>query len=77
MGTEWPSRVTCVLFDLDGTLVDSAPGITACLAKTVVAFGGPTLMPAALMSFVGPPVADTLRTLTEMPLSRLPEAVET
>lgn len=76
MVAAWPSRVTCVLFDLDGTLIDSAAGITACLAKTVAAFGGPTLSPSALTSFVGPPVAETLRILTDIPHRRIPEAVE-
>jgi phosphoglycolate phosphatase len=68
--------VTCVLFDLDGTLVHSAPGITACLAETIAKFGGPVLRPSALTKFVGPPVADTLRTLTDLPQSRIPEVVE-
>lgn len=76
MDTAWPPRVSCVLFDLDGTVVDSAPGITSCLAETVTTFGGPAFEPSALTSFVGPPVADSLRTLTGLPHSRLPEAVE-
>lgn len=71
-----PMRVTTVLFDLDGTLVDSAPGITSCLAETIMRFGGPALRPSALRPFVGPPVADTLRSLTDMPESRLGEVVE-
>ena len=76
MSTAAAAPVTCVLFDLDGTLVDSAPGITSCLAETIRRFGGPALRPSALRPFVGPPVADTLRTLTDMPESRLGEAVE-
>jgi len=70
------TRVTCVLFDLDGTLVDSAPGITQCLAKTITAFGGASVSPHSLVSFVGPPVIDTLRAFTDLPQSRLPEAIE-
>jgi phosphoglycolate phosphatase len=69
-------RVTTVLFDLDGTLIDSAPGITSCLAETIRRFGGPALKPATLRAFVGPPVADTLRTLTDVPQSGLSEVIE-
>jgi phosphoglycolate phosphatase len=68
--------LSCVLFDLDGTLVDSAPGITACLAETIREFGGPSVRPASLRSFVGPPVIDTLRTLTSLPERQLPAAIE-
>lgn len=70
------ARLSCVLFDLDGTLIDSAPGITACLAETIRAFGGPSLRPESLRSFVGPPVVDTLRTLTSLPERDLPAAIE-
>jgi phosphoglycolate phosphatase len=70
------NRVTCVLFDLDGTLIDSAPGITRCLAQTIRDFGGPSVSPASLVPFVGPPVVDTLRGFTDLPQSRLPDAVE-
>jgi phosphoglycolate phosphatase len=69
-------RVTSVLFDLDGTLVDSAPGITQCLSETIRAFGGPAVTPASLVPFVGPPVVDTIRSFTDLPSSRLHEAVE-
>lgn len=76
MDTVWPVRLTCLLFDLDGTLVDSAPGITSCLAETVAAFGGPALIPSDLIPFVGPPIVDSVATLTGLPHSRLPEAVQ-
>ena len=70
------ARLSCVLFDLDGTLIDSAPGITACLAETIREFGGPSVRPDSLRSFVGPPVVDTLRTLTSLAESDLPSAIE-
>lgn len=71
-----PARLSCVLFDLDGTLIDSATGITACLAETIREFGGASVRPESLRSFVGPPVADTLRTLTSLPERDIPEAIE-
>lgn len=45
-----------VLLDLDGTLSDSAPGITRSVRAAFAALGLPELTPAALRSFVGPPL---------------------
>ena len=44
---------TCLIFDLDGTLVDSLPGIAASLNRTLVAHGLPGHSTAAIRSFVG------------------------
>jgi len=55
------SPYTAVLFDLDGTIVDSAPGITATLAKTFAAMGLPIPAPAELLAYVGPPILDAFR----------------
>jgi phosphoglycolate phosphatase len=52
---------TCVLFDLDGTLTDSAPGITSSLASTFEALGLPVPSPAQLVEYVGPPLLDSLQ----------------
>ncbi|PWD50118.1 haloacid dehalogenase [Serinibacter arcticus] len=50
-----------VLLDLDGTLTDSAAGITASAAAAFVALGRPAPDAQALRSFVGPPLPDSLR----------------
>ena len=52
---------TAVLFDLDGTIVDSAPGITSSLAYTFEAMGLPVPSPADLLRWVGPPIMDSFR----------------
>jgi len=54
---------TAVLFDLDGTIVDSAPGITSSLAYTFEAMGLPVPTPAKLLEWVGPPIMDSFRDL--------------
>lgn len=64
MNAALPSTLSGVLFDLDGTLVDSAPGITACLAETIAAFGGDPVTASELRHLVGPPVADSIRDYT-------------
>jgi phosphoglycolate phosphatase len=54
---------TAVLFDLDGTIVDSAPGITSSLAKTLAELNEPIQTPAELLRWVGPPILDSFRDL--------------
>lgn len=57
---------TCVLLDLDGTLIDSAPGITSTLAWTFEQLGRPVPSPTALLEFVGPPLLQSFETLAGM-----------
>lgn len=57
---------TCVLFDLDGTIVDSAPGITATLAYTFGELGRPIPSPSHLLKFVGPPILESFEQLAGM-----------
>jgi len=49
-----------VLFDLDGTLTDSAPGITNSVAYALARFGIHE-EPKNLMHFIGPPLTESLR----------------
>jgi phosphoglycolate phosphatase len=57
---------TCVLFDLDGTLTDSAPGITSSLAKAFAELGHEVPSPDELLRYVGPPLLDSLKTFAGM-----------
>jgi phosphoglycolate phosphatase len=57
------SPYSAVLFDLDGTIVDSAPGITATLAFTFKRMNLPIPSPAKLLEYVGPPILDSFRDL--------------
>lgn len=50
-----------VLLDLDGTLSESAPGITASVAAAYRALGLAVPTASELLSFVGPPLQDSLR----------------
>ncbi|WIB00166.1 HAD hydrolase-like protein [Curtobacterium sp. MCBA15_012] len=52
---------TAILFDLDGTISDSAPGILESMTHTFRTVGVPVPDTATLMSFVGPPIMDTFR----------------
>jgi phosphoglycolate phosphatase len=50
-----------VLFDLDGTIVDSETEITRSLAHTFSTMGVPVPDAETLRTFVGPPLLDSLR----------------
>jgi phosphoglycolate phosphatase len=63
------------LFDLDGTLVDSAPGIIRCLALTLRHYGADVPPDARLRGAVGPPVPETLQRLTGFDAERTAEVV--
>ena len=65
-----------MLFDLDGTIVDSAPGITATLAKTFERLGLPVPSPAELLAYVGPPIMDSFRDLAGFDLAEAQHALD-
>ncbi|MBB5633186.1 phosphoglycolate phosphatase [Cryobacterium mesophilum] len=52
---------TCILFDLDGTIADSAPGITASLGFMFEKLGLPVPSQEELRSWVGPPILESFR----------------
>lgn len=54
---------THILFDFDGTLVDSAPAILACFSRVLQAHGL-TACRAIDASLIGPPLRQTLATLS-------------
>ena len=51
----------CVLFDFDGTLFDTAPGILHCMRDALASCGYDPGDEAALRRFVGPPVLEALQ----------------
>ncbi|GAS89521.1 HAD hydrolase-like protein [Mycolicibacterium brisbanense] len=55
--TKW----TCVLFDLDGTIANSAKNITEAFAATLSELGLPVPPPHELRTWVGPPPAESFR----------------
>jgi phosphoglycolate phosphatase len=51
-----PTKIPALIFDLDGTLTDSKPGIVGCLRTVLEARG--IAAPEPLDRFVGPPVEE-------------------
>ena len=66
---------SCILFDLDGTITDSAPGIIGRLSRTLTAMGRPIPLPAELVAFVGPPILDGFRDVASMNEEEAKEAL--
>jgi phosphoglycolate phosphatase len=58
-----PLHCTHLIFDLDGTLIDSAPSILACFGKILDQAQIAPLRPLD-ESLIGPPLPQTLQTLT-------------
>lgn len=57
-----PTRTwSAVLFDLDGTIIDSATDITGSLAHMFAEMGLPVPSDDTLRAYVGPPLLDSLR----------------
>lgn len=52
---------SAILFDLDGTITDSAPAITNSLARTFALLGRPVPSDAELLAYVGPPMLAAFR----------------
>lgn len=45
-------KLSCVLFDLDGTLVDTAPDLIACLNESLNLYGLPPVSPETVKPFI-------------------------
>ncbi len=67
---------SCALFDLDGTLTDSAPGITHSLQQMFEAIGRPVHSDEELLAYVGPPLLSTLRSREDFTEAEAEHAVE-
>ena len=64
-----------VLFDLDGTLVDSTPGIWASARVAAAALGLPAPTAEQLRQMVGPPLQDGFALVLGVPAADVPRAV--
>ena len=57
------TSIKTIIFDLDGTLVDSAPGIIECFQQTLRVKGIQPIIPLD-SRLIGPPLRETLQCLT-------------
>lgn len=70
------SSPTAVLFDLDGTLVDSRPAIVGGLNATLRALGEPERSEAELVPRIGPPIHETWAWLLDRPVDEVGDVVD-
>ena len=59
-------KITTVLFDLDGTLTDSGPGIMNSVKYALEKVGEPTPDVDELRKFIGPPLKVSLWNTVEL-----------
>ncbi len=64
-----------ILFDLDGTLLDTSPGIFATANHTMYELGYDPIPPNELRTFVGPPLVDCFRIAARLPEQHLSQAI--
>lgn len=65
-----------VLLDLDGTLVDSAPGIVSTLAFTLAELGKPVPVMKDLLRWVGPPLPESFQNRAGLTPEETQQAIE-
>lgn len=70
-----PMKYETIYFDLDGTLTDSAPGITNSLMYALECMGRPVPPRSQLYRYVGPPLWDSFRRYEGMTQAEAQEAV--
>lgn len=56
IGQNGPMAPTTVLFDLDGTLIDSSPGIRRCVDASLAHHDLPAITDEQFAQFIGPPL---------------------
>ena len=66
---------SAILFDLDGTITDSAPAITSSLARTFALLGRPVPAATELLAYVGPPMLDAFQEYAGMTRDEAVEAI--
>ncbi|GAA3890873.1 HAD family hydrolase [Leifsonia kafniensis] len=66
---------SAILFDLDGTITDSAPAITSSLAHTFQLLGRPVPPAHELLAYVGPPLLAAFREYAGMTPTEADEAL--
>jgi phosphoglycolate phosphatase len=71
-----PGSPVAVLFDMDGTLVDSRPGIVTAMNATLRALGEPERDPEDLRARIGPPLQETIGTLLGRPPGEVEDIAE-
>ena len=68
-------EIHTILFDLDGTILNSGPGVMRCMKMTLEHFGIPEPPEDRLRLCVGPPLSESFGKLYGLPEEKIQEAV--
>ena len=63
-------RYKLFIFDLDGTLVDTSPGIMETVRQVEKSLNIPPIPEEQLRGFIGPPLEDSFQRYSSTPASR-------
>ena len=66
---------SCILWDVDGTIVDASDGILSRLDRCLTHFGYPAPTRAELVHWIGPPMYDSFQKNVGMTPEQASEAV--
>lgn len=70
-------KAKLVIFDLDGTLADTSPGIFSCARESMMDLGlDPSAPREKIGKFVGPPLEEGFHVVYDLDASLIPRAVE-
>lgn len=69
-------RPNYIVFDFDGTIMESAPGITGCVRHALVTLGFPEPDEATLLKFIGPPLHPAFCEFTHLTEAQADEALK-
>ena len=69
-------RPDALLFDLDGTIVDSRVPYTRCMNYALAAIGQPQYAPQDLYQYLGPPIHQTLVEHLDVPVELVERCIE-
>jgi phosphoglycolate phosphatase len=69
------TNYTTILWDLDGTIINSSPGVFESFNHTFKAIGMPELTPAQMKPFMGPPLRTTFGKILGMNHDETEEAL--
>lgn len=56
-------KYTCILFDLDGTLLDTSKGVLKSVKYTIDTLGLPPISEETMKTFIGPPIQNSFRSV--------------
>jgi phosphoglycolate phosphatase len=70
------SKYKVIVFDLDGTLLDTTEGILKSVKETVEHYNLPRIGDEVIQSFIGPPIQDSLEKYYSLKSAQLQEATD-